>query len=134
MRHWQTLATRTMPTKDRKGDASARLTPGYIDMSQDEYDWIQAISNMNAETVKMVLLGAFRGHLAKNKKHYIRKISYLARTRNISFQECFRRLARGEELGEIVNEAPIDLEAETSANTFFPDAKQSAKPTEEGGK
>lgn len=113
-----------------KTPATARLTPGYLDMSQDEYDWIQAISNLNAETVKMILLGAFRGHLAKNKRHYIRKISYLANQRGLTFQECFRRLVKGEDLGEIVNECPIDVEEELASNTFFPD-KSNKQPSKD---
>jgi hypothetical protein len=32
-----------------------RLTPGYLEMSQDEYDWLQAIAKMNEDSVKSTL-------------------------------------------------------------------------------
>lgn len=120
-----------MAKQDKKSSdsgATKKIYPGAIDVSQDEHDWIKAISNLNGESIKMIFMGALRGHLAKNKRHYLRKISYLARSHDLTFEECFRMLVTGESFGDEVNIAPIDLEEEMSSNTFFPTDR---KPTEE---
>lgn len=96
-----------------------RLNTGALDMSQDEEDWLRAISAMNNETVKSILVQAWRGHLCRHKAHYIKKLRYLAERHGLTIEECFKRLVKGEDLGPVVCEAPISAMEELGSNTFF---------------
>ena len=96
-----------------------RLTPGYLEMSQDEYDWLQAIAKMNEDSVKSTLVQAWRGHLCRHKAHYIKKLRYLAERHGLTIEECFKRLVKNESMGEVINEAPINAMEELDSNTFF---------------
>jgi hypothetical protein len=97
----------------------AKVNTGSLEMSQDEEDWLRAISEMNGETVKSILVQAWRGHLCRHKAHYIKKLRYLAERHGLTIEECFRRLVKGESLGAVVNEAPISAMEELDSNTFF---------------
>lgn len=96
-----------------------KVNTGALEMSQDEEDWLRAISRMNSETVKSILVNAWKGHLNRHKAHYLRKVRYLAEMHGLTVEECFRRLVVGEDLGEIVNRAPINALEELEQNTFF---------------
>lgn len=96
-----------------------KLNTGSLDLAQDEYDWIKVISSMNEETVKSILVNAWRGHLNRHKAHYIKKLRYLAERHGLTVEETFRRLLKGESLGDVVNDAPINAIEEMESNTFF---------------
>lgn len=102
-----------------------RLNVGGLDMSQDEEDWLRAISGMNGETMKSILVQAWRGHLYKHKAHYIRKLRYLADRHGLTPEECFVKLVKGESLGEIVKESSISILEELDSNTFFEGTEES---------
>jgi hypothetical protein len=95
-----------------------KVNTGALDMSQDEEDWLRAISVMNNETVKSILVQSWRGHLCRHKAHYIKKLRYLAERHGLTIEECFRRLVKGEDLGAVVNEAPIRAMEELDSNSF----------------
>lgn len=96
-----------------------KVNTGSLDMSQDEEDWLRAISAMNNETVKSILVNSWKGHLNRHKAHYIKKLRYLSEMHGLPIDECFKRLVTGESLGEIVNRAPINALEELEQNTFF---------------
>jgi hypothetical protein len=96
-----------------------KVNTGALEMSQDEEDWLRAISVMNNETVKSILVQSWRGHLERQKAHYLKKLRYLAERHGLTIDECFRRLVKGEALGAIVNEAPIGAMEELDSPTFF---------------
>ena len=96
-----------------------RLNPGYLELSQDEIDWLVAIAKMNGESNKAVIVNAWRGHLCRHKAHYVKKVRYLAAQHGLTLEECFRRLVEGEDLGKVVRVAPISVMEEVEANTFF---------------
>lgn len=95
------------------------IAPGKISLSQDEVDWLKAISSMNGENQKAIIANAWRGHLCRHKAHYLRKLRYLAQRHGLTIEDCFRRLVEGKDLGEIREEFPLDALEELSSNTFF---------------
>jgi hypothetical protein len=82
-----------------------KVNTGALEMSQDEEDWLRAISAMSSETVKSILVNAWKGHLNHHKARYIKKLRYLAEMHGLTIEECFKRLVTNEPLGEIVNRA-----------------------------
>ena len=103
-----------------------RLTLGYLELSQDEYDWLQAITRMNEDSLKSSIIQAWRGHLCRHKAHYMKKLRYLSERHGLPLEECFRRLVVGEDLGAVVKEAPLNAMEEIESNTLFNSSKEKA--------
>ncbi len=101
-----------------------RLTLGYLELSQDEYDWLQAITRMNEDSLKSSIVQAWRGHLCRHKPHYMKKLRYLSERHGLTVEECFKRLVVGEDLGPVVREAPLNAMEEIESNTFFNPSKE----------
>ena len=118
------------PAKSMIGDANKtvkpmpRLTLGYLELSQDEYDWLQAITRMNEDSLKSSIIQAWRGHLCRHKAHYMKKLRYLSERHGLPIEECFRRLVVGESLGGVVKEAPLNAMEEIEGNTFLKRSKE----------
>lgn len=84
-----------------------KMSLGSVDLSQDEIDWWDVITELSGAALRTQVAVALKGHLIRFKPQYNKQLNYLARRHGLTYEEVFRRLKCKEDLGAIVDDAPI---------------------------
>lgn len=93
---------------EREGKGE-NLSIGNIDLTHEYIAWCKVILSLSRLS-QQEMIGTFvECHLNRWEGNYHRQIEYRARMHNLPFEETLDKLSNKEDLGMIVNPAPIDF-------------------------
>lgn len=70
-----------------------RLSLSSIDVSQETYDWFNAVANLGEHSKRELTRSLIEGHFVRWRKRHIEKVQYFANRYELSWEQAFRLLA-----------------------------------------
>lgn len=70
-----------------------RLSLSSIDVSQETFDWFNAVANLGEHSKRELTRQLIEGHFIRWRKRHVEKVQYFANRYELSWEQAFRLLA-----------------------------------------
>lgn len=83
-----------------------------VPLNDHDADWLTVMANASETSLRQKVASVLSYYVRRRKDQYVQMVQYLADKHGLTFEECFHKLRRGEDLGEPLESWKVDPEME----------------------